>query len=219
MIDGGVDIFVYLVRAEDRGARFMLYPHPIKYTRETFYVQRDKNPVKTSVFQLIGGSPLGFIFLVAISLIVWIVLIFFDYFDYGRLHGDSLMDSGMFLVATFLANSAPVDTGISRRGVSFSRIGRVATLTAWLIGILPLSAYFRSELTSRLTIGQPPDHVDTIDELIVALDRRKIQPCILRDGCLHAVVEDGDFDGAQSLERKLKQAFQRNRKRGPCRLH
>ncbi|KAH7972865.1 hypothetical protein HPB52_018120 [Rhipicephalus sanguineus] len=120
----------------------------------------------------------------------------------------------MFLVATFLANSAPVDTGYSRRGVSFSRIGRMTTLAAWLLGILPLSAYFRSELTSRLTITQPPNHVDTVDELIMALDRREIKPCILRDGCLHAVVEDKDFDSVQSLERKLSQAFYRNKKTG-----
>ncbi|KAL3201719.1 hypothetical protein MRX96_042850 [Rhipicephalus microplus] len=124
----------------------------------------------------------------------------------------------MFLVATFLANSTPVDTGISRRGVSFSRIGRVATLTAWLLGILPLSAYFRSELTCRLAIGQPPDHVDTTEELITALNKRKIQPCILRDGCLHSVVEDGDVYAIQSLEYKLKQAFQRNNKKGPGQL-
>ncbi|KAH6925254.1 hypothetical protein HPB50_003025 [Hyalomma asiaticum] len=214
IIEGSADIFVGLARLEDRSVRFFLYPHPLKYTRETFYVYRDSMAVKTSVLDLIGGSPMGLIFLVAITLIVWIVLVAFDYFDYGGLQRDALMDSGMFLVATFLANSAPVDTGSSRRGAQLFRIGRATALTAWLLGILPLSSYFRSELTSRLTITTPPDYVDTVEELTRALDRNAMKPCLLKDGCMHSVVEGEILNGEHSLEGKLKKAFDQNMGRG-----
>ncbi|KAL1444523.1 hypothetical protein MTO96_029783 [Rhipicephalus appendiculatus] len=213
MLKRSVDVYAFPIMMEEIGFRFFIYPQPLQYTRQKFYVHRNKSPVRSSVVEVIGESYVGILFLLFITLVVWIALSVFDYLDYGLLQKDAIMDSGMFLVASFLANSAPVDTGYSSRGVHFSRIGRVITLIAWFLGILPLSSYFRSEFTSRLTITQPPDHVDTVEELSKALDRKEILPCIVKHGCFYSTVEGAQPTGPHSFEAKVAQAFQRSGKK------
>ncbi|KAL1430378.1 hypothetical protein MTO96_015084 [Rhipicephalus appendiculatus] len=119
----------------------------------------------------------------------------------------------MFLVASFLASSAPIDIEVRGYPFRMRSLGRRAMLGAWMLGILPLSAYYRSELTSRLSVQVPPEVVDTLGELEAALDKNEIEPCILKDGCLHAMVEDEKhYHGNRSLDLKLMRAFNRRPK-------
>ncbi|KAL1430382.1 hypothetical protein MTO96_015088 [Rhipicephalus appendiculatus] len=79
----------------------------------------------------------------------------------------------------------------------------------WMLGILPLSAYYRSELTSRLSVQVPPEVVDTLEEWEAALNKNEIEPCILKDGCLHAMVAGELYHENRSLDLKLMRAFNR----------
>ncbi|KAL1474508.1 hypothetical protein MTO96_037919 [Rhipicephalus appendiculatus] len=91
-------------------------------------------------------------------------------------------------------------------------------LTAWMLTILPLSVYFRGELTSRLTVTVPPDQMDTLEKLELALDKGRVQPCVVRDGCMSAVIAGIVPYRNQTLHAKLQKAFQHQRRRGTANM-
>ncbi|KAH7937940.1 hypothetical protein HPB49_017814 [Dermacentor silvarum] len=194
---------------EEQTFEYALYPHPLQYTYETFYLSKYGQEMETVFFAVLNQSQGAFLFLLITMLGVWAALSLGDCVHFGAVRTESMLDAAMFLVASFLATSTPVDTQV--RGYTFNvhSARRTAILSAWMLGILPLSAFYRSELTSRLSVQVPPDHVDTLEELEAALDKSEIEPCIVRDGCLHALAEGQLSHGNRSLDLKLKEAFNR----------
>ncbi|KAL3243375.1 hypothetical protein MRX96_020588 [Rhipicephalus microplus] len=83
-----------------------------------------------------------------------------------------IADSVTLLLASVLATSAPLPGNVSRRVIA-----GVALYYLWFLAILPLSSYFRSELTSKVTIKAPGDRIDTLQKLEDALDRHEVAPC------------------------------------------
>ncbi|KAL1425877.1 hypothetical protein MTO96_018785 [Rhipicephalus appendiculatus] len=130
-----------------------------------------------------------------------------DYSYLGVFRLDAVLDSVMFLMASFLATSTtlPVESAEGRR--CGSRFSRASILATWMIAILPLSIYFRGELTSRLAVQLPQDQIDTLEKLELALDRGGIQPCVVARSCMVAV-SDGTHPYAKTtLLIKLQKAF------------
>ncbi|KAK8786270.1 hypothetical protein V5799_023953, partial [Amblyomma americanum] len=67
-----------------------------------------------------------------------------------------MMDSALFLVASFFATTSAIP--VTKRWA----LTRALVYGFWIIAILPLSNYIRSELTSRLSIRSPPGSLDSI---------------------------------------------------------
>ncbi|KAL1478529.1 hypothetical protein MTO96_016214 [Rhipicephalus appendiculatus] len=70
------------------------------------------------------------------------------------------------LLASVLGTSTPEPVASARSGRFLSR----ALFGLWFVFVLPLSCYFRSELTSIVTLKRPAQRIDTLEELEYALD-------------------------------------------------
>ncbi|KAH6936159.1 hypothetical protein HPB50_014274 [Hyalomma asiaticum] len=117
----------------------------------------------------------------------------------GRCNMDALTNPSIFLLASLYSTS-----------YSSPRIGRWIGLGAficglWMMDMLPFSNYFRSELTTRVTLRSFPDHMDTMVELERALDERRVVPCVEKDPFLHQLLTI-DLPNV-NLHKKLRSAF------------
>ncbi|KAL1481325.1 hypothetical protein MTO96_015759 [Rhipicephalus appendiculatus] len=81
-----------------------------------------------------------------------------------------------FLLSAVLATSSDQPNIGGRTGIV-----RKALLGLWLAALLPLSVYFRTQLTAILTLRRPAYRIDTLQKLECALDRRQVAPCVVRD--------------------------------------
>ncbi|KAL1480410.1 hypothetical protein MTO96_051055 [Rhipicephalus appendiculatus] len=117
-----------------------------------------------------------------------------------RCSAKEVSNSFMFLLASFYSTS-----------YSIPRIGRWSRSGGlvcgfWLIGMLPFSNYFRGELTSRVTLRSPPDHMDTLVKLEQALDKKRVFPCVVKDTFMHQRLVKNRSLG--NIHAKLRLAFQ-----------
>ncbi|KAH6924163.1 hypothetical protein HPB50_013084 [Hyalomma asiaticum] len=173
-------------------------PGLIAYWYESFYVKRD-NVVLLSFSDILDESKFG-LTLLAVSLVV--TLMFLAFADARRVRRWSLeavTAAFMFLLALFYSTS-----------YSIPRVGRLTCLgrfvcSLWMVGMLPFSNYFRSELTSRVTLRSFPDHMDTLAELERGLDEKRVAPCVVKDTFLHQRLTNEQYVG--SLHRKLRSAL------------
>ncbi|KAL1486771.1 hypothetical protein MTO96_008755 [Rhipicephalus appendiculatus] len=115
-----------------------------------------------------------------------------------------IAESVTLLLASILATSAPFPSNVSRRAIA-----RVALHFPWFLAILPLSSYFRSELTSKITVKAPGDRIDTLQKLEDALDRHEVAPCATVKHCHGRRAEMERTAPACSLMSKLQAAFKR----------
>ncbi|KAL1418920.1 hypothetical protein MTO96_005461 [Rhipicephalus appendiculatus] len=160
-----------------------------------------------SFFAVVLDSREGFCILFFVMLAVWLAMSVRDYSYLGVFRLDAVLDSAMFLIASFLANSTtiPAESAEGRR--CGSRFSRTSILATWMLAILPLSVYFRGELTSRLAVQLPHDQIDTLEKLELALDHGGIQPCVVARSCMSAVIEGTHSYANQTLLTKLQKAF------------
>ncbi|KAL1481315.1 hypothetical protein MTO96_015750 [Rhipicephalus appendiculatus] len=115
-----------------------------------------------------------------------------------------IADSVTLLLACVLATSAPLPGNVSRRAIA-----GVALYYLWFLAILPLSSYFRSELTSKVTVKAPGDRIDTLQKLEDALDRYEVAPCATLNTAMEEELKQSTAP-AGSLMSKLQAAFKRH---------
>ncbi|KAL1467398.1 hypothetical protein MTO96_026058 [Rhipicephalus appendiculatus] len=186
-------------------------PRPIRYTYETFYATRNLRSPDVSFFAVVLDSREGFCILMFVMLVVWLAMSVCDYSYLGVFRLDAVLDSVMFLIASFLANSAELPAERTDGHRYGSRFSRTSIITTWIVAIFPLSVYFRGELTSRMALQVPREQMDTLEKLELALDREDIQPCVVRDGCMSAVIAGIVPYRNQTLLAKLQKAFRLRR--------
>ncbi|KAL1469012.1 hypothetical protein MTO96_041097 [Rhipicephalus appendiculatus] len=86
---------------------------------------------------------------------------------------DRAQSATLFLYAVFLATSRPFPK--PRRWLRAQN----ALYLTWALAMVPLSQYFRCELTSMVTVGLPASNLDTFEELEAAVDAGAVAPCVL----------------------------------------
>ncbi|KAL1483758.1 hypothetical protein MTO96_032973, partial [Rhipicephalus appendiculatus] len=211
VVIGHADILMSFSKQDEELMKVFAVPRPIKYTYETFYTMRNLHSADVSFFAVLLDSREAFCILMFVMLVVWLALSVRDYSYLGVFRLDAVLDSMMFLIASFLANSTtiPADSAEGRR--YRSRLSRTSILATWIVAILPLSVYFRGELVSRLAVQVPHDQIDTLEKLELALDRGGIQPCVVADSCMSAVISGIVPYRNQTLLIKLQNAFRLQR--------
>ncbi|KAH6925660.1 hypothetical protein HPB50_008475 [Hyalomma asiaticum] len=196
---GIVDVHRNLASANPAGMRDVHIPGAIGYWYESFYVKRN-NLVLLSFSDILDDSKFG-LTLVAVALFLTLLVLVLTNADRARSCSvDALASTFMFLLASFYSTSH-----------SLPRIGRLTCLATlvcglWMVAMLPFSNYFRSELTSLVTLRAFPDHMDTLAELERGLDEGRVVPCVVKDSFLHERVTSEEYIG--NLHRKLRSAFQ-----------
>ncbi|KAL1486770.1 hypothetical protein MTO96_008754 [Rhipicephalus appendiculatus] len=115
-----------------------------------------------------------------------------------------IADSVTVLLASVLATSVPLLGYVSRRSIA-----AVALYFLWFLAIHPLSAYFRSELTSKITVKAPGDRIDTLQKLEDALDRHEVAPCATLNTAMEWELKRNTAPQG-SLMSKLQAAFKRH---------
>ncbi|XP_049524949.1 uncharacterized protein LOC125946290 [Dermacentor silvarum] len=153
----------------------------------------------TSIAKILVESKHGLCLLLVSAICASLALTLADLIERNALQFSSVVDSFLFLLASFYATALPIPR---RRN---SLLTQAVVHSVWLIAILPLSNYFRGELVSRLSIRSHGDVMDTLEELHDSLSREKIIPC-LRVGTLihHTVTRNVSF---MHLHHKLSLAF------------
>ncbi|KAH6942968.1 hypothetical protein HPB50_013015 [Hyalomma asiaticum] len=213
VVHGHADILMAFSKQDEQVMEFLELFRPLQYAYETFYTVRNVRSAEVSFFAVLLDSRDGFCLLLAAMVVVWLTMSVRDFCFLGTFRLDAALDSGMFLIASFLANSTTVPAGsITSRGRS-PRLSRMMILTAWMLAIFPLSVYFRGELTSRLAVTVPHDQMDTMDKLERALDRGAVQLCLVKDGCMNAVIAGTIPYRNDTLQAKLQKAFRLQRMR------
>ncbi|KAH7974881.1 hypothetical protein HPB49_020636 [Dermacentor silvarum] len=192
------DIHRNLGAATVVGARDAYLPGLVMYWYESFYAKRN-GPVMLSFYKLLQESKLC---LALVSVTLMFALLFFVAADFDRLRSwrmNSTVDSFTFLVAVLYSTS-----------YSIPQIGRWTGLcgfvcSLWLLGMLPFSNYFRGELTSRVTLRDFPEHLDTLAKLERALDEKRVAPCVVKDSFVHQRIARNDT--VDNIKQKLRLAF------------
>ncbi|XP_075746550.1 uncharacterized protein LOC142803990 [Rhipicephalus microplus] len=169
---------------------------------ETFYYQRGKY-VLASMLDIVLESSLAFSLLSVAILFAALVLAIADIKEMSLCYSESLTDSVSLLLASFYATPSFVPWRF-RWPTS-----RSILYTTWLMAMLPLSTYIRSELVSRLSWRSPADVVDTLEELELALERRTFNTCLLQGSLTLGYVEENRND--TSFYKKLTLAFESNK--------
>ncbi|KAL1447372.1 hypothetical protein MTO96_028583 [Rhipicephalus appendiculatus] len=114
-------------------------------------------------------------------------------------------DMTMFLLAAVLATSS-AEPNLARRATPLVK----TVLSLWFLSILPLSVYFRSELTSLVTLRRPTYRIDTLKKLEDALDRHEVAPCVVKGTAgYYELSHSRDNAWQTSLMNKLQFAFSR----------
>ncbi|KAH9365639.1 hypothetical protein HPB48_013275 [Haemaphysalis longicornis] len=90
---------------------------------------------------------------------------------------------------------------------------RTVVYVVWILAVLPFSVYFRSELTSLVTVHRPADVLDTLGELENALNDERLLPCVTEGTGAHADLE-GTSNRGGVLIRKLGAAYRRHKIEG-----
>ncbi|KAH6921672.1 hypothetical protein HPB50_003950 [Hyalomma asiaticum] len=107
------------------------------------------------------------------------------------------------LLAVLLATSVPL--------ANTTRWPRVQSIVylSWLLAMVPLSQYFRCELTSLVTVGRPASALDTLEELEAALDTGLAAPCVPRESAsLDGIMY---WDHPTALGKKLRASLKKHR--------
>ncbi|KAL1484720.1 hypothetical protein MTO96_032415 [Rhipicephalus appendiculatus] len=174
----------------------------ILFVHRTFYSRLDDHRVVTPLEVADESSKLvaSTVFLLTLAAAVAAV---FGEKSWSALRGFS--DLMMLLLGAFLATSAD-DRSLVRRVTALGK----ALIGICFVAVLPLSVYFRSELTSIVTIRRPAYRIDTLQELEDALDRGEVAPCAVVGSSTHFELNgDAGYAFQTSLMNKLQLAFAR----------
>ncbi|KAL1468401.1 hypothetical protein MTO96_041505 [Rhipicephalus appendiculatus] len=165
---------------------------------ETFYAPENEMEAP-SLYDTALRSALAFA-VTAASLIICVGLLLLIG---GPLVNQRAQTETLFLLALFLARSTPFPNA-----TRWPRVQNIVYLF-WALAMLPLSQYFQGELTSLVTVGRPPNNLDTLQELEAALDAGVAAPCVPNrsaswDGIMNR-------DHTTTLGKKLRASLLENR--------
>ncbi|KAL3213658.1 hypothetical protein MRX96_007678 [Rhipicephalus microplus] len=134
-----------------------------------------------------------------LALVVVVVLILQD--GLSSIH--RLWDITMFLLAAILATAADEPNFVRRSTLLVKTV-----VSLWFLSILPLSVYFRSELTSLVTLRRPEYHIDTLEKLEGALEKHEVAPCVAKNTAAYYELSDRKDNACETtLMNKLQLAF------------
>ncbi|KAL1468438.1 hypothetical protein MTO96_025416 [Rhipicephalus appendiculatus] len=156
-----------------------------------------------SVFDVLSYSTVGVSLTVTCMVVCAVVLPSLSGIQRFRNLAVNFAREAMFLLAGLLATSLPESQNQAHR-----RIRRLLYFF-WFVSILSLSVYIRSEITALVTATGPADHLDTLEELESALDRRTVAPCVVGGTTTMGILERYPEKCSGSLLRKLDAAYWR----------
>ncbi|KAL3196390.1 hypothetical protein MRX96_001721 [Rhipicephalus microplus] len=110
IIWGDADIFLVPAKMEEQTFSYVSYAHPLMYTYETFYVSKNDREIGVDFFVVLSQSECAFGFLLVTMLAAWAALTLGDCASCGAASMEAVLDSATFLVASFFATSAPIET-------------------------------------------------------------------------------------------------------------
>ncbi|KAL1447044.1 hypothetical protein MTO96_044405 [Rhipicephalus appendiculatus] len=174
----------------------------------TFYARANDSRV-ISVFDVFSYSTVGVSLTVTSMIVCAIVLAALSGIHPFRNLAVNFACEAMFLLAALLATSLPEAPHLGH--------GRVRRLVYffWFVSILSLSVYIRSEITALVTVTGPADHLDTLEELESALDRRTVEPCVVDGSSTKSILERSTKNSSGYLLRKLNAAYWRKSGESP----
>ncbi|KAL1479648.1 hypothetical protein MTO96_051683 [Rhipicephalus appendiculatus] len=196
-----IDIVVMKTNLEREFNVLMSYAD-VDIAYNTFYARANDTRV-VSVFDVLSYSTVGVILTVASMVVCAIVLASLSGITQFRNLAANFACEAMFLLAGLLATSLP-----ESQNQAHGRIRRLLYFF-WFISIMSLSVYIRSEITASVTVTGPADHLDTLEELESALDRRTVKPCVVGGTSTKAILERPIQRSSSSLLRKLNAAYWR----------
>ncbi|KAL1443465.1 hypothetical protein MTO96_045987, partial [Rhipicephalus appendiculatus] len=168
----------------------------------TFYARANDTRV-ISVFDVLSYSTMGVSLTVTCMVVCAVVLASLSSIQRFQNLAVNFAREAMFLLAGLLATSLP-----ESQNQAHGRIRRVL-YCFWFVSILSLSVYIRSEITAWVTVTGPADHLDTLEELESALDRRTVSPCVVEGTATMGILERSPQKSSSSLLRKLNAAYWR----------
>ncbi|KAL1443937.1 hypothetical protein MTO96_030131 [Rhipicephalus appendiculatus] len=172
-----------------------------RIAHDTFYSRVDAHRV-VSLLEVTGEC--WKVVTAAVALLVLVVFVSVAIGDKHESVSRRISDTAWFLLAAVLATSAVEPHIVGRASVV-----RKALLGLWLAALLPLSVYFRTELTAIVTLRRPAYRIDTLPKLEDALDRRQVAPCVVMNTLGHLELTDDTWLPLQSLSKKLQSEFTR----------
>ncbi|KAL1479651.1 hypothetical protein MTO96_051686 [Rhipicephalus appendiculatus] len=168
----------------------------------TFYARANDTRV-ISVFGVLSYSTVGVSLTVTCMVVCAVVLASLSGNQRFRNLAVNFAREAMFLLAALLATSLP-----ESQSQTNGRIRRLLYFI-WFMSILSLSVYIRGEITALVTVTGPADHLDTLEELESALDRRTVSPCVVEGTSTKGILAHSNQKSSSSLLRKLNAAYWR----------
>ncbi|KAL1442406.1 hypothetical protein MTO96_046428 [Rhipicephalus appendiculatus] len=203
VIGGQVDILLRLTALTERMAEvFSFADADIHY--DTFYA-RANDTRSVSVFTVLSYSAWGVALTLLSALTATLVLTSLNSVNNWKAFLQGVLREATFLTASLLATSVP-----EPRNHSYLRTRR-SVYACWIMAILSLSVYIRSQMTALVTVVQPANHLDTLEELEQALDAGDVAPVVARDSAHFTILGSASLHSS-SLLRKLNAAYKRHSK-------
>ncbi|KAL1469649.1 hypothetical protein MTO96_040953 [Rhipicephalus appendiculatus] len=206
LTDGEIDLIVAKTNLEGTSVTLMSYAD-VNVDYDTFYARANDTRTK-SVFQVFACSAAGVYLTVTCMAACALALAFLGGIHSLRKFIVNFAREALFLLAVLLATSSPES--------QFQRHRRIRQLLylLWYLCILSMSAYIRSEMTAMVTVTGPADHLDTLEELESALDRRTVAPCVLKGSSTQSILESTAENTPNTLMRKLAAAYRSQKRKG-----
>ncbi|KAH9372628.1 hypothetical protein HPB48_018473 [Haemaphysalis longicornis] len=207
LFEGNADIMFHIVVFHQTVFNDFFFPEILEFRHWRFYVWKGKASVSFVTF--VARSWPALISLLVATTAALMTLNFRQCLErrrYGCFRATG--DWAMFKLASLFAIPAHLpDEFAGSSGGRYKRSQEVM-IVVWLLGLLPLSAYFRGELTSSLAVIIPPDPIDTVRELEEALDQGKLHPCISNQSRRNLFLNDSSESSNEVLLGKLRAAFE-----------
>ncbi|KAL1480285.1 hypothetical protein MTO96_051160, partial [Rhipicephalus appendiculatus] len=201
LFEGNIDLVVMKTNLEREFISLMSYAD-VDVAYNTFYARANDTRV-ISVFDVFSYSTVGVTLTATCMVVCATVLASLSGIQPLRNLALNFVHEAMFLLAALLATSLP-----EVEHQSHARIRRLLYFF-WFLSILSLSVYIRSEITASVTVTGPADHLDTLEELESALDRRAVEPCVVEGTSTKAILERPTKNRSSSLLGKLNAAYRR----------
>ncbi|XP_040070695.1 uncharacterized protein LOC120843392 [Ixodes scapularis] len=181
LADGSIDVFLHKEIYTYYFLRLFDFPRVLMYEYPTFYANANATRLLSPGDVFAHSSTAIVLFFLSLCFCL-LILCFIDRTEFGTLRNVS--DTGLFLFATLYATSSVIPYTRRRTGL------RRSVYAIWLLSILPLSTYFRGQMTSWLSTNVPENVLDTLEELRQGLDSGTVAPCVVNKTPLHHILRD-----------------------------
>ncbi|KAH9360788.1 hypothetical protein HPB48_018243 [Haemaphysalis longicornis] len=199
---GKLDLGLATVGFNENNLAYLSFAR-LNYRYETFYSSDNETRVVT-LLQAVGRSPCVIVALACLTCCAVTAA------ATRKLTSKTdflleVLGEELFLLAPLLGTSSSETRGETGTNV------RILVYAVWILGMLPFSVYFRSELTSQITLSRPANYLDTLEELEDALDAGKVLLCAVEVSNAHDNLRETS-EGAGILLQKLRVAYNRQKK-------